>query len=286
MESLEKEIIRSLYKDVPDADFEHFVAVVDRTGLNPLGSPRQIYMVGRSQKVNRNGQEMFTTVYTVQTGIDGFRIVAARTKQHAGTDDVEYKGKKPLNGNKDAPLIAITTVWKMVGGVRCPFTASARWAEFYPDRNRFMWDKMPYHMLGKCSEALSLRRGFPQDLSGLYIAEEMDQAATDASDLASITADKKDPDIGPAQQLRARGKSDPELGFDGVFVAVCEAADALGHDRPGDIRGIGLIDDNVLRQAIEILIDPEERERIIEAMRPFDEPAEEPVTEPEQGSLV
>ena len=52
----------------------------------------------------------------------------------------------------------------MVEGQRVSFTASARWAE-YVQANKdgqpvAMWKKMPYLMLAKVAEALSLRKAF------------------------------------------------------------------------------------------------------------------------------
>jgi len=46
-----------------------------------------------------------------------------------------------------------------------------------------MWATMPYVLLAKCAEAQALRRGWPENLSGLYSPEEMDQADNNMRDI-------------------------------------------------------------------------------------------------------
>ena len=139
-----------------DDELKLFLHVADKSGLDPL--TKHIYFIKRGGKM------------TIQTGIDGFRTIADRTGQYVGSNDPVF------TGNGKNPEKATVTVSKVVQGVVGEFTASARWTEYYPDKNSFMWDKMPHTMLGKCAEALALRKAFPQQLSGLYTSDEMDQA--------------------------------------------------------------------------------------------------------------
>jgi hypothetical protein len=97
------------------------------------------------------------------------RSQAAMSGEMAGSDDPRFE----MDGQK---LVAATvTVYRMTQGQRFPYQATARWSEYCPD-NAPMWKRMPHTMLGKCAEALALRKAFPQQLAGLYSREEMDQA--------------------------------------------------------------------------------------------------------------
>ncbi len=144
-----------------DLELRFFLENAARTGLDPL--MRQIYFVKRKGKG------------TIQVGIDGFRLIADRTRCYAGSDEPVFDREDARHPNK-----ASVTVWKLVAGQRCPFTASARWSEYCPEEGQdFQWQRMPYLMLAKCAEAQALRKGFPAELSGVYVDAEMDQAGAD-----------------------------------------------------------------------------------------------------------
>lgn len=153
---------RTICRGSTDDEFKLFIHAVNHTRLDPF--MRQIHAVKRYNK-STDRMEM-----VIQTGIDGFRLIAERTGKYAGSDD-------PVVDNEKQPTRATVTVYKMMAGQRCPFTATARWDEYYPgDKQGFMWNKMPCLMLGKAAESLALRKAFPAELSGLYTDEEMEQA--------------------------------------------------------------------------------------------------------------
>lgn len=153
---------RTICKGASDDEFQLFVHVAKRSGLDPFA--KQIHAVKR-WNTKENRFEM-----AIQTGIDGYRLIADRTGLYAGSDDAIFD-------DENEPKKASVTVHKFVKGVKCSFTATARWQEYCPKPPQdMMWKKMPCVMLAKVAECLALRKAFPADLSGLYGEEEMDQA--------------------------------------------------------------------------------------------------------------
>lgn len=165
------QLIRDKFANgAPENEFLLFVEVARTVNLDPL--KRQIYLIPRPSK-DANGN--WTKTWTIQTGIDGYRAIADRTKVYAGSDEAIFKESGQMIGDIPRPDAATVTVWKFVQSQRCPFTATARWAEYYQDKSP-MWKRMPYNQLSKCAEALALRKAFPEQLSGVYTTDEMEQA--------------------------------------------------------------------------------------------------------------
>ena len=157
-------------KGATDAELQYFATYTNRVGLDPI--QKQIHFVKRQTK---NGPAL-----TFQTGIDGFRLIAERSGVYAGSDDYLFNSGlsefQMREDKKAQPITATVTVYKVVQGLRCPFTATVAWSEYYPgDAQGFMWKKMPFNQLGKCAEAKALRKAFP-NLAGLYTDDEMAQA--------------------------------------------------------------------------------------------------------------
>lgn len=168
---------RTVAKGATDDELRLFIQVCKGANLNPF--LKQVHLVKRWD--SKSGQE----VGAIQVGIDGFRAVAESSGQYAGNDDPTFESEKEIElhaTEKSAarkikvPNKATAVVYKLLEGQRYAFSATARWEEYYPGpKMGFQWHQRPFLMLGKCAEALALRKAFPKLLSGMYAAEEMEK---------------------------------------------------------------------------------------------------------------
>ncbi len=179
--------------EAPDSIVEAFIYQIHRTGLDPVA--RQIYCIERGGK------------WGIQTSIDGFRLIAERSNEYRGQTPAQWTDGKivkvPLreegkvvrdgSGNPimvedyrwvDAWVASTPPAAARVGIYRDGFTEPAWGVATYDgyvakDRNgkpTGQWESNSANQLAKCAEMLGLRKAFPQELSGLYGTEEMEQA--------------------------------------------------------------------------------------------------------------
>ncbi|MFF3056377.1 recombinase RecT [Streptomyces sp. NPDC057909] len=224
--------LRAAFPDLAEASpaqlgiFFHYCKA---SGLDPFG--RQIYMIKRKARGEIR--------WTIQTGIDGYRLIARRAADRAGQplayeDFVWYdaEGGEHTVWLRDEPPTACRAVlWR--GDSRFP--AVAHWREYVPkvwdyESQEYklggLWPQMPASQLSKVAEALALRRACSADLSGLHVDEEMHaaDAAESRERVRAAAAWLRTPgEKPPAQQPEAPVPSEPESS-DVVDAEVVEPA--------------------------------------------------------------
>jgi phage recombination protein Bet len=166
----------SICKGVTDQEFEVFLMACYKTQLDPF--MRQIYAVKRKCKLP-NGS--WGETMSIQTGIDGYRLIAERTGCYAPGPEPTY------NYDSDGSLVSASSYIKKQtrDGTWHTVSASAYMDEYCQkttDRTTGeqkpmgMWGNLPRTMLAKCAESQALRKAFPAEMSGIYTKEEMAQA--------------------------------------------------------------------------------------------------------------
>lgn len=156
------ELIKTqIAKDATPEEYDLFIMMARRTRLDPL--LKQLYFIKYKGKDGRPDQVSYVT------SIDSYRIIAHRTEAFAGVDLPIYEYDK----NSKITHCSIT-VYKLVHGQKFGFSAKVKFSEYNTGKQQ--WASKPETMIAKVAEAHALRKAFPQDLSGVYTTDEMEQA--------------------------------------------------------------------------------------------------------------
>ncbi|WP_458681924.1 RecT family recombinase [Prescottella equi] len=235
-------------EDASQGDVDLFFHQCARTGLDPFA--KQIYMIGRRTKIKewnpktRKQDEKWVMKWTIQTGIDGYRLNGRRAADRVGekiqTDGPYWQGADGGGWTdvwldpKNPPAAAKFTIFRDGEA----FPGIAMYSEFVQTYNsdngpqpNSMWSKMPANQLAKCAEAQAWKKAFPDDFSGLVL-EDAAQVIDGETAPTRATAERVKPKVRGVAALEEALGAEPAEVQPHPFARLIEAMDAakLGDD--------------------------------------------------------
>jgi phage recombination protein Bet len=216
-------IKKTVAKDTTTDEFNMFIEICKRQGLDPFR--RQIYaLVYNKDKADKRSVSFITGI----DGYRAIAKRTGTFRPADQEPEIEYSEEAKCDDTNPKGIVKATIVvyqyaidgWHPVVGTArweefAPIIAETEWVEIRdkngnpvlqtegqwkgrpkkaprPTGNKYLnnanWLKMPHIMLAKCAEAQALRKGWPEEVGGLYVAEEMhksqmEQTASEAVEI-------------------------------------------------------------------------------------------------------
>ena len=221
----------SLYPGAKPDSIRMVMGYCAARNLDPLRKPVHIVPMW----VKEPGSDKGAMQDVVMPGIALYRIEAARTGEYAGKSEPIFGPMQTQRlGGSDVsfPAWCKVTVYRMVNGQRCEFTALEYWLENYATAKRdsdapnAMWKKRAFGQLAKCAEAQALRMAFPEATGGEPTAEEMEGKVLEPRAVENLAAA---PDSEPVEApLPLVAPDTTEYSFKGIETWHKAAMKALG----------------------------------------------------------
>lgn len=192
MSNSQLEVIqRTVAKDCNKQEFDLFIEVARQTGLDPFR--KQILPIVFSK--NNEAKRSMTIMYSR----DGLRCIAARCSNYRPkSKPATFVYDETLkSGTNPAGIVSVSIELHIQDNEKQwhPVLGEAYWDEYAPIEKEWhwgdqkgqkvytgketisdMWLKMPRNMIEKCAESQALRAGWPEQFSGVFGEEELQQA--------------------------------------------------------------------------------------------------------------
>lgn len=231
----------TIAKGASNDELQLFIHVCNRLELDPFA--RQIYALKRRSQ--EKGQWVERIVF--QIGIEGFRLAAQRSHHKGGP---KYEGQTAIEWcaddgvwtdlwtAKEPPFAARCGVY--VEGFREPIYAIVEYTRVVQKTSdgkpNIFWEKGGAFQLGKCAEAAALRKAFPNELSGVYIKEEVYDEEKDITPPMTVEEAKELPET-------VTEKITPTVAVEGTPPQGEEPCSPEYRDRAiGKLAGLGILE--------------------------------------------